>query len=181
MDCVSVPHQPVNNSMNIVWFNGPSAKSLHGIPPQALEIGCNFIERHRPVDHVCAYDRQVLEAIRPKQQIQYWTRRAMSHANFRQVEYRHEIFCSGTLALSLARQLELDHTYVIGCDWQHTNASVYDDLYTWRNYQPKKNSIPRGKLLERMHPHMPITMVTDRPWRMAVDFISTGKFLEIIN
>ena len=181
MDCVSVFRQHLNNSMNIVWFNGPSAKVLHTIPLQQLEIGCNFIEKHRPVHHVCAYDRQVLEAIKPKADVQYWTRRVMSQPNFKHVEYKHEIFCSGTLAMSLARQLQLDHVYIIGCDWQHTNASVYDNLYTWRNFQPKKNSIPRRKLLERMHTQMPITVVTDRPWKMSTDFISTKKFLKMIN
>jgi hypothetical protein len=131
--------------------------------------------------HVCAYDRQVMEALKPKKNVQYWTRRVMSHPNFQHVQYKHAIFCSGTLALSLARQLQLDHVYVIGCDWQETNASVYDYLYTWRNFQPKKNSIPRKKLLERMHVDMPITVVTNRSWPMAVNFISVKKFLKIIN
>jgi len=167
--------------MNIVWFNGPSATDLHHISAQALEIGCNFIEQHRPVHHVCAYDRQVLETIKPQADVQYWTRRVMDHVNFKHVEYQHQIFCSGTLAMSLALQLKLDHVYVIGCDWQQTNASVYDSLYTWRNYQPKKNSIPRGKLLEQLHKKMPITVVTNKPWKMAVDFINTKNFLKIIN
>ena len=167
--------------MNIVWFNGPSAKPLHNIPLQDVEIGCNFIENNRAVHHVCAYDRQVLQAIKPKTDVRYWTRSVMSQPGFEYVKHKHQIFCSGTLALSLAHYLQLDHIYLLGCDWLETNASVYDHLYTWRNYQPKKNSIPRRKLLEQLHVQMPITVVTDKPWKMAADFLSTKEFLKIIN
>lgn len=170
----------LNINMNLCWFNGPSARQFLHIPRQSFEIGCNFIEQHRPVDHVCAYDRQCLERIKPRPERQYWTRNALSHPGWKCTDSQHRSFDSGTLAMIVAHTLGLEHIYLIGCDWQHTNASIYDQLYEWRNYQPKKASLPKQKLLERLHSTMSITIVTDRPWRMGVDFLSPKDFSRTI-
>ena len=37
-----------------VWFNGPSARDLYHVKRQPLEIGCNFIEQHRPATAAAA-------------------------------------------------------------------------------------------------------------------------------
>jgi len=164
----------------IVWFNGPSARDLHHIAAQPLEIGCNFIERHRPVHHVCAYDRECIQAINQRTGVRYWTRHPMRSESWPAPESRYQPFDSGTLAVVVAHQLRVNGIHIIGCDWQHTNESVFDSEYTWRNYQPKKASLPKQKLLERIHLSVPITIVTDRPWRMAVNFQSSKDYLESI-
>jgi len=163
-----------------VWFNGPSARDLYHVKRQPLEIGCNFIEQHRPVDHVCAYDRPSMEAITQKPDTRYWTRPAMLSTDWVALESPHQSFDSGTLAVVLAQHLGAQQIHIIGCDWQYTNESVFDQAYTWRNYQPKKASLPKQKLLERINLSVPITVVTDRPWRMEVDFIRPKEFLRDI-
>jgi len=167
----------------VVWFNGPSARELHSIPRQPLEIGCNFIEQHRDVDHVCAYDRQVIDILakRPDPGVQYWTRRAMARGGFNFFDSTHQCWDSGTLAVVLAHHMGMTGIHVVGCDWHHTNDSIFDQSYTWRRHKPKKASLAKYKLLERLHPHMRITIVTDTPWRMAVDFMSSADFLDRVN
>jgi len=164
----------------IVWFNGPSARQLWDMDPCHVEIGCNFIEQHRDVDHVCAYDRPCIEKIQQSPGVQYWTRHALRSDTWPAPESRFQPFDSGTLAVVVAHQLRVESMYIIGCDWQHTNESVFDRAYTWRNYQPKKASLPKQKLLERINLSVPITVVTDRPWRMEVDFIRPKEFLRDI-
>jgi hypothetical protein len=165
----------------VVWFNGPSVRQFLDIPRQPLEIGCNFIEQHRDVDHVCAYDRQCIERIAQRSGVQYWTRQAMRSGSWPAPESTYQPFDSGTLAVVVAHQLRVKQINIMGCDWQHTNESVFDGAYTWRNYQPKKASLPKQKLLERIHLSVPITIVTDRPWRMAVNFQSPKDYLGSIN
>ena len=62
---------------SIVWFNGPSVKQFYNIPPQPLEIGCNFILDHRKVHHVCCYDQPAMQILAetPIEGVKYWTRR----------------------------------------------------------------------------------------------------------
>jgi len=164
----------------VVWFNGPSARQFWHIPRQSLEIGCNFIEQHRDVDHVCAYDRQCIERIQQRPGVKYWTRHAMRTVSWSAPESQHQPFDSGTLAVVLAHQLGVKSIHIMGCDWQHTNESVFDSAYTWRNYQPRKASLPKQKLLERIHMSTRVCVVTSRPWRMAVDFISPKDYWDLI-
>jgi hypothetical protein len=170
--------------MNVVWFNGPSVRQFLDMPRQPLEIGCNFIEQHRDVDHVCAYDRQVIDRLTKRglnEQVSYWTRAAMASSSFQTFSSVHQCWDSGTLAVLLAHHLGVASIHILGCDWHHTNDSIFDQRYTWRRHQPKKASLAKYKLLERLHPHMSINVVTDRPWRMAVNFVSTADFLNAIN
>ena len=84
---VSVLFQQLNNSMNIVWWNGPSFRHTMHIPPQEMEIGCNFIQNHRPVRHVCAFDRQCVERIKNKPDVKFWTRASV--VNDRYPHFKH--------------------------------------------------------------------------------------------
>ena len=180
LDCALVPHQHLNNSMNIVWFNGPSSEALHWIPPQELEIGCNFIQKDRSVHHVCAYDRPVMERISPKPSTQCWTRPAMRSPGWCVLHSAKEYFCSGTMAVGLARELALRDVYVIGCDWDRNNISIYDHLYG-RTRQPKKKSIPRRRYIEQVHRDIGLVFVSDHRIDMQVDQISHKEFLRKIN
>ena len=166
----------------IVWFNGPSATDLHHIPRQHTEIGCNFIEQHRSVHHVCAYDSPVLEAIQPKMDVQYWTRAQMVREPFRLTPSDVAYSCSGTMALRLAVHLGLSEIYVIGCDWEHTNHSLYDSAYTWRKYFPRKFTMARRRTLEATAQSLRVNMVSQRgmPYQ-GTHTVKPADFLEIIN
>ena len=136
--------------MNIVWFNGPSARAFHHIPAQSLEIGCNFILNHRYVHHVCAYDQQCVDRIPLKDGVQYWTRRRCQNTQFNLVDSTIPYYDSGTLALVLANTLTAEPIYLLGCDWGQTNASVYDKLYVWRQHQPVKTTNEKFKVLRQV-------------------------------
>ena len=167
--------------MNIVWFNGPSVRQFLQVPRQDLEIGCNFIERLRSVDHVCAYDRQVIDRLQVAPPTKYWTRPAIKNTGWETPDSKLRAFDSGTLGLVLAHALGLDHVYVLGCDWHTTNESVFDAVYDWRNYQPAKASLPKAKLIERINKHVAINIVTPRPWRIEANVISPDEFLSMFN
>jgi len=173
--------------MNVVFFNGPSVRQFLNMPRQRLEIGCNFIEQHRAVHHVCAYDQQVIQRLNRQlnPNVQYWTRRSFSDGTWRLVpaemrvgEFRHHVgFCSGTLALALAHHMGCDHVYLLGCDWQVTNASVFDDRYHWRQHQPNKTSRHKLKFLHTLGDLMRITVVHDEPRELAgVEWMTVNDF-----
>lgn len=172
----------LNIFMNIVWFNGPSATDLHHIPPQQLEIGCNFIQQHRPVHHVCAYDQDVITRVKTQPQVCYWTRRQMVREPFRLTPSDVEYSCSGTMALRLAVHLALKEIYVIGCDWEHTNHSLYDSVYTWRRHLPRKFTIARRKTLEATAQTIRVNIVSERnlPYQ-GIHTCKPADFLKIIN
>jgi len=164
----------------VVWFNGPSARDLHHIPRQQLEIGCNFIEQHRVVDHVCCYDLPVMRELTQRganEGVSYWTRRRFGTKMFQTfdsgIRYRQfqnvNGFCSGTLALALAHHLGVRSVFLLGMDWQITNESLYDDRYTWRAFQPNKTSRSKWDFLEVASRVMEITVVHDQPREFAGD------------
>lgn len=164
----------------IVWFNGPSSQALHHIQPQHREIGCNYIQTHRSVHHVCAYDRPVIQRIDLVKPTQYWTRPAMQQAGWRILHSPKEYFCSGTMAIGLARELAYTDVYVIGCDWDQNNISIYDHIYQ-RIRPPKKKSIPRRRYIEQVHRDIGLVFVSDHRIDMQVNQISTKEFLKKIN
>lgn len=146
--------------MVIVWFNGPSARDHYGIPPQSLEIGCNFILAHRKVHHVCAFDPQVINQI-PQfdPAVQYWTRKPYHTDRWQLVDTAHRSLDSGQLAICLAMALGHSDIYVIGCDWGHTNESVFDQHYRFRKKTPEKRSNEHLRALNNLARHCRITMV----------------------
>ena len=175
--------------MNIVWWNGPSRTQFDHIPRQQLEVGCNFIAKHRTVDHVCAYDRQVIDLIQPQPNTQYWTRRnyaqgvwQLTPAPLRLATWKNQAgFCSGTLALAVALNHGAEHIHIIGMDWQETNASVYDKEYTWRGYTPTKHSNDKLKFLRHVSEQVQVTIVHDRPRSFGdkITWVSGKEFLKL--
>lgn len=172
-----------------VWFNGPSVRQFLDIPRQPLEIGCNFIEQHRSVDHVCAYDRPVIDRLTKRgldQRVRYWTRRHYTTEHFKLVPiddfgFRHGAgFDSGTLALSLALTLGCTEITLLGFDWHLTNDSIYDHRYTWRNGQrPVKFTLAKKNFIEDLGREMRINIVHDkvREKYKNVNWIAPGDFM----
>lgn len=173
----------------MVWFNGPSVRQFLDMPRQSLEIGCNFIEQHRDVDHVCAYDRPVIDRLTKRglnQHVNYWTRRHYSTEHFKMVPierfgFRHGAgFDSGTLALSLALTFGCESVTLLGFDWHITNDSIYDPKYTWRNGQrPIKFTLAKKKFIEDLGKEIEIKIVHDtvRDKYKNVNWIATRDFM----
>jgi len=173
-----------------VWWNGPSVKQFYNIAPQPMEIGCNFIQDHRHVHHVCAYDQPTIKSIggdtRPD--VQYWTRRMYQQGPWRTFRstvshkrQRHIAgYCSGTMALVLAIQQGVAEIDLLGCDWTITNDSVYDDKYTWRKYAPTKHNREKFNLFEMLSELVAITVVHDQPRAVLgphVRYVDTKDYL----
>lgn len=166
--------------MNIVWFNGPSAVNFYHIKP-AVEIGCNFISERRAVQHVCVYDGEVINRLKTDSVVQYWTRKNFTTKTFKLVHTDTRYSCSGTMALQLAFNLGLKNVYLLGCDWTHTDRSVFDERYKWRSGLPKKVNNVRIKIVESISAPINLTHVTDRPPIFAgVKTLSSNKFLDIM-
>jgi len=156
-----------------VWWNGPSVKQFYNIPPQPLEIGCNFISNNRTVHHVCAYDQPTIRAIgkNHSKDVEYWTRRMYTQGPWKTftstVSYEKQRningYCSGTMALILAVQLGATEIDLLGCDWTITNNSMYDKQYTWRKFPPTKHNREKFKLFDTLAQLVPITVVHDQP------------------
>lgn len=146
--------------MTIVWFNGPSRQLLiDRLPPQALEIGCNYISRDRPVHYVCVFDRAVKANLHIVPAVQYRTNLRLAHYPYWvPVPNSDKATNSGMLAVLLATQLSKDPVYIIGCDWGLTQDTVYD--YGTKN-QRKYNNQCR-KHLEVLAKHHCITVVNDQ-------------------
>lgn len=147
--------------MVIVWFNGPSAREFYSIPPQTVEIGCNYILEHRPVHHVCAFDSQCINSIQIEPGIQYWTRGRFTNSTWQRPDLDREYFCSGTLALAVAESLGHQEIYLVGCDWYLTNSSCFDQRYHWRRYLPNKVSRHKQKYLDALSQRISVTIVRD--------------------
>ena len=117
---------------SIVWFSGPSAMNLIDVIPydRYVEIGCNHFDQYRSVQHLVAYDRQVIQNYgEQNDQCEYWTQPKWSQQplwkSIKKKNSQH-IGDSGQLAVALSLQLGASHTYIIGCDWQITDASIQD-------------------------------------------------------
>jgi hypothetical protein len=165
--------------MNIIWFNGPSAADFYHIN-SGFEIGCNFISDRRRVQHVCVYDGEVMSRLKIKDDVQYWTRKNFTTDVFKLVDTNTKYSCSGTMAVQLALNLELKDVYLLGCDWTHTDRSVFDNLYGWRTTLPKKVNNVRLKIIENIAPEINLIHVTDRPPIFAgVNIMSSRAFLDI--
>jgi len=177
--------QHLNNSMNIVWWNGPSFRHTMHIPPQEMEIGCNFIQNHRPVRHVCAFDRQCVERIKNKPDVKFWTRASVvndRYPHFKHLQSETNYYDSGTLALAVAMKHCVGPVYLVGCDWGETNSSIYDKLYTWRAQRPGKQTTAKCKLIEHMSKQIELIFVHDRPkdcFGSQVKWIKIADFLDL--
>lgn len=165
----------------IVWFNGPSVRQFLDIPRQPLEIGCNFIEQHREVDHVCAFDQQCVDLIEPQPDVNYWTRRRCENAHFRTPDTKQAYYDSGTLALRIAEQVA-DRICVLGCDWGESNGSIYDARYKWRDHQPGKQTKEKLKIIHCIAQERDLVFVHERHksyFGAEVKWIGPKRFLEL--
>ena len=181
------------NKKGVVWFNGPSAVDLHHIKTQPLEIGCNFIESRRKVNHVCAYDGPTIKALNEKKLttgVKYWTRKPFQNEPWNLVESKlsngefkhHTGFCSGTLALSLAIQLGCTEILLLGLDWKETNRSIFDDDYVWRKNHPEKHNLHKLNFLRKISEVADLTVVHKRPKNFGnrIKWINPADFLDSI-
>lgn len=136
----------------VVFFNGPSVTQFYHtkFPPSWITVGCNYISRHRRVDHVCAFDRQVKDTVEIYSDCQYWTRSGFGDDLWQNPHTDTAHYDSGLLAINVARYVGCHRIYVLGFDWELTNHSVYDELYHWRPGFPNKSTGPKWKSLRDM-------------------------------
>jgi len=115
----------------LVFFNGPSVVQFYSLPHKIVEIGCNFIQKHRQVNHVCCFDHQMKSKIATIPPTLYYCRNGHRGAGWNEVIWNSEetVQNSGMMAIRLAINLKFKNIWVLGCDWNNTNKSVYDDLY----------------------------------------------------
>ena len=181
----SVFRQHLNNSMNIVWFNGPSTRQFLKIPKQKIEIGCNFIQHHRQVDHVCAYDKQCVAKIPNKKDTKFWTRAFCvnpSYPHFLHFQSSIRYLDSGTMAMCVAANHCDGPVYVLGCDWAESDASIYDKLYTWRDWKPGKQSKDKLNVISAVAKEKTFIFVHERPkdyFGNDIQWIKPQEFSEL--
>jgi hypothetical protein len=124
----------------LVFFNGPTIAQYWSMPRRITEIGCNFIQQHRPMDHVCCFDHQMKDKIPVTPPTQYWCRNGHRGGGWGEVIWNSEetVQNSGMMAIRLAINLKYKNIWVLGCDWGTTTHSVYDHIYH------KKKDLPQA-------------------------------------
>ena len=136
----------------LVWFNGPSARNLHTvIPPQAQEIGCNYIRQHRPVNRVVVYDRSLRPNIVIEPGVEYYGCNGQRELpTWQEVHYTtlDQPHNSGLLAVRLAMNLRFSTIYILGWDWGDNNRSIFDAQYKKTQLIDKMTNSAK-QLLER--------------------------------
>ena len=164
----------------VVWFNGPSADHLLvTLPPQDLEIGCNYIQFARPIHMVCAFDVAVVKRIKRDPSIEYYTRPDAQHTGWNILnDMQLNGTNSGLMAVYLAMQKSMEPIYILGCDWGLTDRSVQDPMYG-KSYTTRKytNSIKRK--LSTLTQSRRCYVVNDCVPDVDVPVITTTDFLAI--
>lgn len=165
-------------SINAVWFNGPSSEKLINIlPPQDVEIGCNYIQTRRPVHYVCAYDKPIVDSIQRDPSIGYYTRREYAHLPYWKPVTDPLVsgINSGLLAVIVATHMNMKPIYIIGCDWGLNEQSVF--IYERQSLRKYSNSMKN--VLSKLADRNPIYVVNDRVPDVDVPVITTLDFLTI--
>lgn len=145
-----------------------------------MEIGCNYIQEVRDVDHVCAFDIKVVEDIKIKSNTQYHTRPEGQFPGWKIID---NAFTSGgnsgLIACCLASMIATDKIYIIGCDWGITDNSSDDHIYQKGPMRKYTNNIKKsiGVILKGME----VWIVNDLEPDVPFNIISTNKFLSTIN
>ena len=165
----------------IIWFNGPSRdKLINTLPRQSVEIGCNYIQEVRDVDHVCAFDIKVVEDIKIKSNTQYHTRPEGQFPGWKIID---NAFTSGgnsgLIACCLASMIATDKIYIIGCDWGLTDNSSDDHIYQKGPMRKYTNNIKKS--MSVILKGMEVWIVNDLEPDVPFNIISTNKFLSTIN
>ncbi len=166
----------------IIWFNGPSQRSLaETLPRQDAEIGCNYIEKIRPVDAVCAFDIDVVLKLRTLSPTLYYTRADARVDGWRLVN--NDIVSganSGILACWVAvNEFNYDgDIYIIGCDWGLTDHSRFDGIYG--KGATRKYTNHGKKKMQRLFERHSVFVVNDEMPDVPVPVISEKQFLRKI-
>ena len=162
--------------MIIVWFNGPSQRSIIRTTPQHhTEIGCNYSRRDRRVPYVVAYDAPVVNSITLEDGVEYHTRTEHVITGWRGIrDPLIQGVNSGIAAVILATQLSRGDIYVVGCDWGITNDTVYD----YGRGELRKYSNPMKKVLKRLAERNRIFVVHNQLPDVPVPIISKYEFLD---
>jgi len=168
----------------LVFFNGPSVTQFHQLPKRFTEIGCNFIQRHRAVDHVCCFDHQMKPQVSVTPPAIYYCRNGHRGGGWGEVVWSsHEsVQNSGMMAVRLAIHLRFQRIWVLGCDWGSTTISIYDDIYHGDKALPRapgRRKFTNGALrqMEEWMTKRGVQIVSDRqePFRLPV--VSVTDFL----
>ena len=161
----------------IVWFNGPSADELLvTLPPQNLEIGCNYIQFTRPIHMVCAFDIDIVKNIKRDPSIEYYTRPDAQHMGWNILnDTQLNSTNSGLMAVYLAMQKSTEPIYILGCDWGLTDRSIQDAMYGKGPQRKYTNSI-KNKLTTITQGRR-CYVVNDRQVDVSIPVISKKIFL----
>ena len=145
-----------------------------------MEIGCNYIQEVRDVDHVCAFDIKVVEDIKIKSNTQYHTRPEGQFPGWKIID---NAFTSGgnsgLIACCLASMIATDKIYIIGCDWGLTDNSSDDHIYQKGPMRKYTNNIKKS--MSVILKGMEVWIVNDLEPDVPFNIISTNKFLSTIN
>lgn len=163
----------------IVWFNGRSQEPLvRTLPTQSIEIGCNHIERVRPVNAVAAFDIDVVKRLPLNPDTQYFTRVDARIPQWQTVD--NQIVSganSGILALWVARNcFAVEPVYIIGCDWGISDDSVFDSIYG-QGPRRKYTNHGRRKMSRLMHKRQAYIVHNQQP-DVPLPVISEQQFLD---
>ena len=145
-----------------------------------MEIGCNYIEKIRPVDHVCAFDIDVALKLKLKPNIQYHTRPQSTLPGWNIInDTRTDGGNSGVLACLVASQLPKQPIYIIGCDWGLTDDSSDDRIYKKGPRRKYTNNIKKAtaSILNGTE----VWIVNNRKPDVPFNIISVDDFLSKIN
>lgn len=161
----------------IVWFNGPSSDELLvTLPPQDLEIGCNYIQHVRPVHMVTAYDLLVVDRIKQDPTIEYYTRPdAAKHKWNVLKDPVLNSTNSGIMAVYVAMQKSMNPIFIVGCDWGLTDKSTQDPMYN-KGPQRKYTNDMRHKL-KAITQGRQCYVVNDRPVDVPLPIIGRNDFM----
>ena len=166
--------------MIICWFNGPSQKHLaETLPRQNIEIGCNYIERIRPMDAVAAFDIDVVKRLEITDNVKYYTRSDAYSRPPWKVIINHTVSGgnSGLLACWVAaNEYPAQPIYIIGCDWGITDASTFNHIYGHRS--SRKYTIHSKKKMTFLFQKREAYVVHNQQPDVPLPVISEQQFLD---
>jgi hypothetical protein len=170
----------LNIDMILVWLNGPSAESLmQSTPRQSFEIGCNYIEKKRPVDAVCAYDINVVEKVKIQPNRQYFTRQDAMMPGW-MVLAGMAGTNSGILACRVATLQKKQPIYILGCDWGLTRESIFQSEYN-QNEPNRKYVNAHKRIVKQMFENHKVQVVHDKLPDIGLPIISVNDFQKEIS
>jgi hypothetical protein len=85
--------------------------------------------------------------------------------------------CSGTLAVRLALQLGFKTIWILGCDWGHSNVSVFADRY--RSVSANKYSPNKVRQMDRWMQDRDIRMVSNNELAFKKKPIPVAEFISV--